>query len=93
VCCTRTDGTGTYQFDPGAGTYRIRIKPLEVPGPTTVSGTLEVKEAPSVGTKVRFKNLETGAKASTLTDASGAFSFAGVEAGSYKIIIPTVTVP
>jgi hypothetical protein len=93
VCCTRTDGTGTYQFDPGAGTYRIRIKPLEVPGPTRVSGTLEVQETPSVGTKVRFKNLETGAKVSTLTDASGAFSFAGVEAGGYKINVPTVTVP
>jgi hypothetical protein len=46
-----------------------------------------------VGTKVRFKNLETGAKVSTLTDASGAFSFAGVEAGGYKINVPTVTVP
>jgi hypothetical protein len=93
VCCTRTDGTGTYQFDPGEGTYRIRTKSFEVLGPTRVSGTLEVQEAPAVGTKVRFKNLETGAKVSTLTDASGAFSFAGVEAGSYKIIIPRVTIP
>jgi hypothetical protein len=90
---TRTDGTGTYQFDPGEGTYTIRIKPLEVSGPTTVSGTVEVTESPAAGTEVRLKNLDTGAKVTTITDASGAFSFAGVEAGSYRIIISRVTVP
>jgi hypothetical protein len=30
---------------------------------------------------------------STTTDASGTFSFAGVAPGTYKLIIPTVTVP
>jgi hypothetical protein len=91
---TTTDATGSYQFDPvAAGSYKIIIGSFTVPGTTTVSGALQVKGAPSVGTKVKLKNVATGVTVNTTTDASGAFSFASVAPGKYKITLPKVTVP
>jgi hypothetical protein len=90
---TTTDASGAYQFPVvAAGNYRIAIGAVELATTATVSGTLEVREAPSVGTEVRLRNLDTGARFSTVTDGSGAFSFAGVVAGTYKITIPRVPV-
>jgi protocatechuate 3,4-dioxygenase beta subunit len=94
VTKTTTDAAGAYQFDQVAsGSYKIKIGLFEVGAPTTVSGTLTVKGAPSVGTKLKLKNLDTGVVRKTTTDASGNFSFAGAAPGIHKIAIPTVPVP
>ena len=91
---TTTDAAGAYQFDPVAsGNYKVGIGTFVVGAPTTVSGTLTVKGAPSVGTKVKLKNKTTGAVLKTTTDASGNFSFAGAAAGTSKITISPVPVP
>jgi len=76
-----------------AGNYKITIQRVGVTTTTTVSGTVEVREAPSVGNKVTLKNLETKAKVDTTTDSTGAFSFAGVVPGSHKLTVATVTIP
>jgi hypothetical protein len=94
VTKTTTDAAGAYQFDPVAsGSYKITIGTFEVGAPSTVSGNLTVKGAPSVGTKLKLKNLDTGVVRKTTTDASGNFSFAGAAPGIHKIAIPTVPVP
>jgi hypothetical protein len=94
VTKTTTDAAGAYQFDPVAsGSYKIKIGLFEVGAPTTVSGTLTVKGAPSVGTKLKLRNLDTGVVLKTTTDAGGNFSFAGVAPGTHKVIISPVPVP
>jgi hypothetical protein len=94
VTKTTTDAAGAYQFDPvDPGSYKITIGRFEVGAPTTVSGTLMVQGAPSAGTKLKLKNLDTGLLLKSTTDAGGTFSFAGVSAGTHKLNIPTVTVP
>jgi len=91
---TTTDAAGAYQFGVvAAGNYKITIQRVGVTTTTTVSGTVEVREAPSVGNKVTLKNLETKAKVDTTTDSTGAFSFAGVVPGSHKLTVATVTIP
>ncbi len=94
VTKTTTDATGTYQFNPVAsGSYKITIGNFVVGAPTTVSGTLTVKGAPSVGTKLKLKNLDTAVVRKTTTDAGGNFSFASVAPGTHKVIISPVPVP
>jgi hypothetical protein len=91
---TTTDAAGVYQFDPVAsGKYNLTIGPFVVGAPTTVSGNLTVKGAPSVGMNVRLKNRETDVVREATTDASGNFSFAGAVPGTHTITISTVTVP
>jgi protocatechuate 3,4-dioxygenase beta subunit len=91
---TTTDVTGTHRFDPvDPGLYKITIEPLSVMSTTTVSGALTVKGGPSAGTSVKLRNPTSGATMSTQTDESGAFIFAGVDAGRYKLVIPEMTVP
>jgi hypothetical protein len=91
---TTTDAAGVYQFDPVAsGSYNITIGPFVVGAPTTVSGNLALKGAPSVGTNVKLKNRETDIVRVTTTDASGNFSFAGAVPGTHTITISSVLVP
>jgi hypothetical protein len=91
---TTTDAAGVYQFDPVAsGKYNLTIGPFVVGAPTTVSGNLTVKGAPSVGMNVKLKNRETDVVREATTDASGNFSFAGAVPGTHTITISTVTVP
>jgi hypothetical protein len=90
---TTTDATGAYHFDLTAGSYSITIGTFVLNAPNTVSGSLIVKLAPSVGTKVKLKNKTAGVVRRTTTDASGNFSFAGAASGQYKITISPVTVP
>ncbi len=94
VTRTSTDTAGVYRFDPVyPGQYRIRIAPLRVERTTTVTGTLEIDEGPSVGTPVRLANPATGTRLRTETDTGGAFTFSQVEPGRYNLIIPLVDVP
>ncbi|HYB43811.1 MAG TPA: carboxypeptidase regulatory-like domain-containing protein, partial [Candidatus Methylomirabilis sp.] len=89
-----TDATGAYQSGVVApGTYKITIQRVGVTTTTTVSGTVEVRETPSVGNKVRLKSGATKVRFDTTTDSTGAFSFAGVVPGSYKLTIQLVTLP
>jgi uncharacterized delta-60 repeat protein len=89
-----TDRVGGYRFEPvNPGRYKIIIGPFSVRSTTAVSGTLQVKGLPSVGTKLKLKNLDTGVVLNTITDASGAFAFAGAAPGRLKIILPGVTMP
>jgi len=91
---TTTDAAGIYQFDPVAsGSYNLTIGPFVVGAPTTVSGNLTVKGAPSVGTNLKLKNRETDVVRQTTTDASGNFSFAGAVPGTHTLTISTVAVP
>ena len=91
---TTTDAAGAYGFGVvTAGTYNIVIHGVGVTTTTIISGTVEVREAPSVGTQVKLRNIDTGARAKTSTDGTGAFSFSGVAPGSYRLTILTVTVP
>ena len=91
---TTTDAAGIYQFDPvAAGSYNITIGPFVVSAPTTVSGNLTVKGAPSVGTNLKLKNRETDVVRQTATDASGNFSFAGAVPGTHTLTISAVPVP
>lgn len=91
---TATDGAGGYHFDPApAGPYQITVKSVVVAGTATVSGNLRVRGLPSVGDKVKLKNLGTGITMSTSTDAAGNFSLAGAQPGTYKVSIMGVTVP
>lgn len=94
IATTTTDANGDYEFDPVApGTYEILIKKVNVTGPTTVSGNLQVQGAPSVGNPVKLRNKATGVTLSTTTDANGDYSFAGVASGGYKLTIKNVVVP
>jgi hypothetical protein len=88
-----TDAAGAYRFGVvTAGTYSIVIQGVGVTT-MTVSGTVQVREAPSVGTQVKLRNLNTGARAKGITDGTGAFSFSGVAPGRYGLTIPTLIVP
>jgi Tol biopolymer transport system component len=91
---TTTDAAGSYQFDPVvSGSYKINIGLFEVGETTTVTGTLPVTGAPSAGTKVKLKNLDTAAVVKATTDASGNYSFPDVGPGNLKITVLSVTVP
>jgi hypothetical protein len=91
---TTTDPAGAYQFDPVAsGSYSITIGTFVVGASATLSGNLKVKGAPSVGTKLKIKNKNTGVVSKTTTDASGNFSLPGAAPGAYKITISPVPVP
>ncbi len=93
VASTTIDEEGEYRFDVAAGTYKIVIKNVSVDGPTTVEGSLQVPEGTfSAGNPVKLKNVDTKAVRRTTT-SDGNYTFAGVESGTYKIVIKNVVVP
>lgn len=91
---TMTDGAGDYQFDVvPPGSYQITIKPVSTVVTASVSGNLQLRGLPSEGNTVKLKNLKTGTRASTSTDANGNFFFADVQPGTWALTIKSVAVP
>jgi subtilisin family serine protease len=81
-----TDGTGHAAIESsGPGTYRLLVRDITTAAAAPVDGRLAVDSGPLAQVEVRLHRVGVGLIASTRTDATGAFDFGDVAAGTYRV--------